>query len=135
MGKDFFVTVTGDRAAEWEQIFGTTTVNVRSPIPQWADLPGKGKSLIFLLDLELITPTQRQRLVEHISRKWNQPPAEVEAEIKARGVPILDEDCIVGVLNPQRWLDIGEGLELEEDDWPEADDYDPYFDDYGEDEL
>jgi predicted membrane channel-forming protein YqfA (hemolysin III family) len=61
-------------------------------------------ALIFLLDEKLITPEQRQRLVEHISRKFNIPAAEVEADIDGPGAPILDEDCTVTVHNPQKWF-------------------------------
>lgn len=88
-------------------------------------MPGKGRSLVYLLDLDLITPEQRQRLVEHISRKWGLPAAEVEADLDAYGVPILDEDCIVTIHNPQRWFD---SIELNED-FDDEDEEDFYFDD------
>lgn len=137
MAKDFLVTITGDRAAEWQQVFGTTTVNVQTPLPQWADLPGKGRAKIFLLDLGLITPEQRQRLIEHISQKWNIPPDQVEADIEAQGVPILDEDCYVTVLNPHKWFSSDDVEENDDDDYDDDDsdgyDQDPYFYDYEED--
>lgn len=139
MERDFSATITNPaRAAEWQAVFGTTTVNIKSPLPEWADLPGKGRSIVYFLDLDLITLEQRQRLVEHISQKFNLSAAEVEADLDAHGMPILDEDCLVTAVNPQKWLDSIELSDDEDiyfdDEDEEEDDYDPYYDDYGENE-
>ena len=104
MGKDFRVTVYNkDRAKEWESILGTTTVYVKSPFPTLAKLPGRGEALIYELDLDLITDEQRERLVAHLAAKFDVPLAVVQAKLDL-GVPILADDCTVGVMNPQKWF-------------------------------
>jgi hypothetical protein len=105
MGKDFTVTVCEpERAAEFEAIFGTTTVHVKSPFPARADLPGHPDSLVFELDLELITADQRKRLVAHLAEKFSIPAEEVEATLDEQGVPLRFDDCVTGIANPLRWM-------------------------------
>ena len=105
MGKDFTVTVCEpERRAEFEAIFGTATVHVKSPFPVRANLPGRPDCLIYELDLELITREQRARLVAFLAEKFGISVEEVDALLEVHGVPILAEDCVVGVANPQRWV-------------------------------
>jgi hypothetical protein len=105
MGKDFTVTITDpERAAWFECIFGTATIHVKSPIPETMNLPGKPHALAYMLDLELITDTQRHALVMHIANKFILPPGEVAATLDQNGVPILAEHCVVMVAHPQRWF-------------------------------
>src|SRR5512135_2486606 len=101
---DFTVTVGGSRGDEWERICGTRTFPVRSPIPVLADLPGKPKSEVFLLDLASIEKPVRERIVAHLSQKFGLPPAEAEAEVNSKGIPILAEECCTTIRNPQRWF-------------------------------
>jgi len=104
MGKDFTVTVCDpERKAEFEAILGTATVCVKTPFPVRANLPGHPDALVYELDLELITLKQRERLVAHLAEKFELPPAEVEANLNDHGVPILADDCVVGIANPLRW--------------------------------
>lgn len=106
MGKDFIATLTDpERAKAFVEIFGSASVYIESPIGQLADLPGKPEARIFKLDLSLITPEQKQKLAEHIAQRWELPLEEVAADIDKQGVPILDEQCYVTVLNPQKWFD------------------------------
>src|SRR4051794_4665359 len=106
MAKDFEVTITDpERAKFFLEVFGRTNVNVTSPVPSLADLPGKPGARIFMLDLKLITVEERERLVAHIAQRFKLPVAEVEASIDTEGVPILDEHCYVVVFNPQKWFD------------------------------
>lgn len=71
MSKDFKVTVHDPtRQAEWEQVYGSTSVCVRSPIPEWANLPGRGRSLVYLLDLSELTGEQRERQIAHITEGY-----------------------------------------------------------------
>ena len=103
--KDFRVTITDPvRAAEWQEILGTTTVCVRSPIPTLGELPGHPKALIYELDLNMLTPEQFENIVVFISKKFNEPVEAVRAGILILGMPILADDCMVIVENPQRWL-------------------------------
>lgn len=105
MAKDFTVTVTDPaRAAEWEAVLGTARLHVRSPIPSRANLPGKPGAEIYLLDLELLTPEQRQRLVAHLAERFGLPVEFVEKNLDVQGVPILAEHCVVAISNPQKWL-------------------------------
>jgi hypothetical protein len=105
MGKDFTVTITNEeRAAEWEETLGTRTVHVKSPLPSMATLPGYPAAMIYELDLEMITPEQRERLVAHLAQKFGIPADEVAAQLDQHGVPILADDCTVMVRHPQRWF-------------------------------
>lgn len=105
MGKDFTVTVTNsERAAMWLDVLGTATVHVKSPVATRANLPGKPNSLIYELDLEMITPEQREKLVAYIAQKFGIPSDDVAASLDDHGVPMLADDCIVTVVNPQRWF-------------------------------
>lgn len=105
MAKDFEVIVTDpERAAFFQEVFGRTTINVLSPVPMWAGLPGLGSSLVFMMDLKLISDAELARLVEHLARRFNLPIEEVAREVERTGVPILDKDCTVVVSNLQRWV-------------------------------
>ena len=105
MAKDFRVTVTGARGDEFRKIFGTDTVAVKSFIPSIADLPGLGERAVYLLDTDLLTDAQREALVEHIAEKFGAAREAVDEHLRARGLPILAEDCIVTIDNPLRWID------------------------------
>lgn len=105
MSRDFKVTVFDpERAAEWQEIMGTTTLCVKSPIPSQASLPGIKTALIYELDLDLLTEEQLHRLVTHIANKFNYTPEEVKEALPIQGVPILADDCTVSMGNPQRWF-------------------------------
>ena len=105
MSKDFQVTVTNpERAAEWEKILGTATLPVKSPIPTPVLLPTVGKARIYELDLDLITDEQRQNLIVHIAQKFSLDPRDVEQGLEEHGVPLLADDCIVAVFNPNKWF-------------------------------
>jgi hypothetical protein len=105
MAEDFKITVNDpEQAARFQAVFGRTTVKVKSPIPEIANLPGKPNTQIYLLDLDLITPEERARLVQNIAERFGLPLATIEAELDSHGVPILADHCTVTVNNPQRWL-------------------------------
>jgi len=105
MGKDFTVTITDpQRAEEFKRIFGTTTVHVTSPFPERVNLRGTPHSLVYMLDLELITDGQRHALIQHIADKFQLPPDQVAATLDQHGVPILAENCVVSIEHPQKWF-------------------------------
>lgn len=105
MGQDFTVTITDPKqAAEFERIFGTTTVHVKSPFPELSELTGKPAVPAYMLDLSLITDEQRHALIRHIADKFCIPLGEVAVTLDMHGVPILAEDCMVTVEHPQRWF-------------------------------
>ena len=101
---DFTVTVGGSRGEEWERVAGTRTFPVRSPIPVIADLPGKPKARVFLLDLESIEAGVREKIVSHLARKFGLPPHEVEKDVNEAGIPILADDCMTTIQHPQKWF-------------------------------
>ena len=106
MSKDFTVTITNpERAADFERVFGSTTVYVESPIPQLATVPGLGEQRVYKLDLKLLSREQRLRLENYLSGKFVLTEVEVRDLLNERGMPILAQDCIVTVANPQKWID------------------------------
>jgi hypothetical protein len=101
----FTVTITDpQRAAEWQQVLGTTTLPVTSFIPTPANLPGIGAAYAYKLKLELLTHEQRDSLIAHIAQKFSRTPEEVAQGLDEHGVPLLADDCVVAVFNPQKWL-------------------------------
>jgi hypothetical protein len=104
--KDFTARIDkkSERAQDWEQIFGTDEINIKSPIPIRVNVPNHPNTLAYELDLKLITKEQKARLIEHIARRFNIPKQEVEKDLESIGVPILTDDVIVTVHNPQKWI-------------------------------
>jgi hypothetical protein len=106
MPHDFWVTISdrSPRHAQWLAVLGTDRVPVLSPLSHLALLPGRGPSRVFLVALDQLTAGQRERLLDFLCARFDVPRDEGEREMAAHGVPILDEDVIVSVHNPQRWL-------------------------------
>lgn len=106
MPEDFTATIssTSQRAETWRQILGTRTINLKSFLPTYANLPEKPNAKIYELDLILLTTEQRQRLIIYLSKKFNFTKAYVERNLDALGCPILAEDVVMTVRNPQKWF-------------------------------
>lgn len=108
MSQDFTVTITEpSRAAEWQAVFGTTTICVTTPLAQPCSLPGHPHTLAFFVDVPILTSEQRDSLITHLSIKFDVPKREIISEIERdplHAIPILAEHCLVTVENPQRWL-------------------------------
>ncbi|HLE29864.1 MAG TPA: hypothetical protein VI793_17190 [Anaerolineales bacterium] len=106
MAKDFTITISpqSPRADDFQKVFGTTTVCVKSPFPEWGNLPGLGRSLVYLLDIETLTAEQLRKMIEHIANKFGLDFAEVAAELNQHGMPILAEECTTTIYNPHKWL-------------------------------
>ena len=104
--EDFKAKITNpERAAEFEKVFGTSTVFIKSPLPSRTNgIPGKPDQLIYELDLELLTSEQLDNLVIWISNKFGLPVDEARSELKRVGMPILADSCIVIIEHPYRWL-------------------------------
>ena len=89
---------TSPRAANWQHIFGRLTdVPLCSPFPILVHVPDHQNALAYLLDVSLITPEERLRLVNHIAKYFSQTHAEVERDLDVHGVPILAEDVLVSI--------------------------------------
>lgn len=131
-----FAKVTDpERAARWREVFGTDEVQVLSPVPSRANLPGFDvPQLVYLLDFSAVTPEARGRLVQQTAKRFGVDTAVVDADLEREGMPILAEHVIVtctdmGVLmslmdddpsNDNDWLlydDIDDWPGDEEEDW------------------
>lgn len=105
MGKDFQLTVHDDRAAEYQRIFGTDTVYVKSPMAEIVTLEGTGeRQSVYMLDLSLYDDLTHDRLVSYIARKFNADEADVTKELGERGLPIQAKNATLTVLHPMKWL-------------------------------
>ncbi|MFX0188715.1 MAG: hypothetical protein ACFE8A_13375 [Candidatus Hodarchaeota archaeon] len=105
MGKDFEVMISSKskRYPDFMKVFGTSIVKVKSPTPHYANTPHHKKVLVYSLDLDLLTKEQREKLIHHISEKFNQPIDFVRDNLDREGMPILAEECSLIIKSPQRW--------------------------------
>lgn len=103
--KDFTATIVkgSPRYQEWLDVLGTSEAILKHPIPQVGNFPN-GEHLFYEMDPKELTGEQRARLVQHLSKKFNVPVSEVESRLDNEGCPILSDDVIVTVHNPQKWL-------------------------------
>ncbi len=106
MSDDFKATINpeSERAQAWLKVFGSHEIALCSPIPQWASAPGVPKGLFYFLDLNELTPEQRERLIVYISHRFQVDEQEVRETLDAIGCPILDEDVTVTVYHPLKWV-------------------------------
>ena len=90
------VHLHGPRGDELEAVLGTRDLRVLSPIPVPCELPGFATPQhCYLLDVAELTAEQQERLIAHMSKKFGLPVQEVEAEMIAYGVPLLEDGCSV----------------------------------------
>ena len=106
MSKNFTATISekSERAEMWLSILGARTIPIRSPIPTKANLPGKPGASIYEMDIESLTGEQREKLIDHLAKRFGVPRAEVAHDLDEIGCPILAEDIIVTIQNPQKWF-------------------------------
>lgn len=87
------VTVTGppERVENFERVFGTTTVPVKQlfAVPHWAVLPDIGEAKVYDVDMDALTPGQRERLIGYSMERFGMTREECEIELKRKGFPIL----------------------------------------------
>lgn len=84
------------RADAWRRLFGSETIQIRSPIPVRAELPGLGEREVYLVDVKCLQADQIDRIAAEMSEKFGEPQAEVrEGLIGGHGLPILAEDVSV----------------------------------------
>lgn len=89
-------TVTDpERKAFWEGIFGGDTVPIESILPICVSVPGRSHVSAYMLDLDVITDEQRERLIQGLAQKFGLDEAFVESEIDRQGVPILCEHVMM----------------------------------------
>jgi len=106
MTKDFTATISekSERAEMWQTVLGDKTIPIRSPIPTKANLPGKPAASIYEMDIESLTGEQREKLIDYLAERFGIPKAEVAHDLDEVGCPILAEDIIVTIQNPQKWF-------------------------------
>ncbi len=105
MGKDFTVTVYGERGEEFERVFGSNTVHVLLPYPSTVKLDGVDEpQAVYFLDADLLTPDQHAKLVTHLAQKFATSERDVEQYLSHEGLPIRAADSVVSIQQPQKWL-------------------------------
>lgn len=84
-----------ERKLFWESVFDTDRVPITSIIPTRVHLPGHPDARAYMLDLRVITPEQRGRLVQGLAERFELDPAWLDGQLDQQGVPILsDHVCI-----------------------------------------
>ncbi|GIK42461.1 MAG: hypothetical protein BroJett011_62940 [Chloroflexota bacterium] len=124
-------TVTNpERAAEWQNLFGSNVVPITSIIPLVGKFPGGVEALYYPLDLKAIGPERKEKLIASIARQFNLAPEEVRAEIDRIGVPVLAADVMVS--SRDSGLNYSSILFMEDDriadEWEDDDDEEWYDD-------
>lgn len=89
------VTVTDPaRVPDMERVFGSATVPVKGWLPEQASLP-IGRRRVFIIDVDALTPGQRERLIAYGCERFGVARDEAEREIAEHGFPLLADSCIV----------------------------------------
>ncbi|MCZ7568796.1 MAG: hypothetical protein M5U01_09440 [Ardenticatenaceae bacterium] len=83
------------RAALFTRLFGSATVGVCSRFPSAVTVPELGAVLAYRLNLALIGPAARARLVDHLAARFGHDAEFVDRQLDAMGVPIIAEGCTV----------------------------------------
>lgn len=90
------VTVIGppERVKATESVFGSATVPVKQlfAVPHWATLPGVGEAKVYDVDVEALTPEQRERLIDYGCERFGLARDEAERELERHGFPILADN-------------------------------------------
>jgi len=104
--RDFWLHIGGERAAAFEQVFGTRIVAVESPATHMALLPGLDEPQeVYLLDLEWAREQGcRQRIVAHLSCQFGVEESFTDARLEQEGLPLLAADTTLEIRNPQKWF-------------------------------
>lgn len=92
-----FVIVHGERAADFEKVFGTATVAIKNICPNWAVVPEyDSPQCVFELDLNWVRAQGlRDALVDHLAERFGYEAELVDASLERLGVPILAIDCTI----------------------------------------
>ena len=106
MTTDFSATLREDspRYHDWMTVFGTNTVYLKSPFPNWYGLPGKERTSCFDLDIASLTAEQRERMIVFLSQRFDVAEDIVRQDLDEVGCPIVAEDVAIAIAHPQRWL-------------------------------
>lgn len=107
MSHDFWIHLKPEIAAEWTSLIGDSgRLPVKTPIPQYANLPGFGTpQRVFFLALDVLEAGVLERIARRLAGKFGLDEGEALDEIRKAGIPIREEH-VSGVIthNPQRWF-------------------------------
>jgi hypothetical protein len=103
---DFCATLREDspRYQDWMQVFGTDTVYLKAPIPNWYDLPGRGATSCFDLDIASLTEEQKERMITFLANRFDVAEDVVRQDLDEIGCPIVTEDVALAIMNPLKWF-------------------------------
>lgn len=102
---DFWATIYGERGRKWSAILGTNELPIQSPVPQRAMLPGFTDALqVYMLAIDQLADGQLNTIVNYLADNFDMSRSEAIREVQANGIPILAEDVVVTIHNPQRWF-------------------------------
>ena len=83
------------RFAAWEKVFGDGQIPIQSPVSAPAMTP-IGRREVYLVALDALDETTRQRLWQHLGERFGTDPAMVQRVVAEEGgLPIIAEDVIV----------------------------------------
>lgn len=104
--KDFTATIVGgsERSIMWQEVMGSNEVVLKSPFAFKASIPGYGVTRVYEMDIDALQPEQLERLIVALARKFGVPEQEVRHDLDGIGCPVLADDIIVTIHNPQRWF-------------------------------
>ena len=84
------------RYADWLRVFHGAQLPIVTPTPMCAQLP-IGEHDVYLVVLELLEEDVRDRLVQHLAEKFNEPVDVARQVLAQEGLPILAEDLTVSI--------------------------------------
>lgn len=104
--KDFTATIIGisERSIMWQEVMGGNVVVLKSPFASEALIPGHGVTRVYEMDIDALQPEQRERLITALARKFGLPEEEVSRDLDDVGCPVLADEIVVTIHNPQRWF-------------------------------
>jgi hypothetical protein len=87
----------------WGHIFPNGEVPIKGISPQQAQVEGKGKMAVYLVDWAALTENERDMILVHLGRRFGNSKFLIEAEILKNGLP-LRADLVSCVPFPLRFL-------------------------------
>jgi hypothetical protein len=92
------VITSNPRASFFLEVFERLhDIPIKGWLPVLAQLPGPGERLVYVMDLDRLTPDERARLVQNLARSFGDTTDIVAKELDANGVSILAEGTIVAI--------------------------------------
>ncbi len=84
------------RYSDWRHVLGHDSVPIKSPQVAKANLGDELDVEVYQLDIEALSPEQRDRLVNFVALKFGVAPVKVEEQLESIGFPIRAVDVTVG---------------------------------------